>query len=96
MLDEKGGEAQRLVAYVPIPIVYREPLAHARPHSARTFMRMRSGKVRLVVVDEPSSALDPKAELQLFDRLRQSRAGKTMVFVTHRFSHLTKHADMIM
>jgi len=48
-----------------------------------------------VVVDEPSSALDPEGELELFDNLRKTRDGKTMVFVTHRFGHLTKYADLI-
>jgi ABC-type transport system involved in cytochrome bd biosynthesis fused ATPase/permease subunit len=59
-------------------------------------MRFNSRKVKFVAVDEPSSALDPEAEFQLFERLREARSGKTMVFVTHRFGHLTKHADLIM
>ena len=59
-------------------------------------MRFQTGKIKLLCVDEPSSALDPKGEFELFERLRAARAGKTMVFVTHRFGHLTKHADMIM
>jgi len=59
-------------------------------------MRMMSGKVKYVAVDEPSSALDAEGELQLFNRLLEVREGKTMVFVTHRFGHLTKHADVIM
>ncbi|RDB22977.1 Lipid A export ATP-binding/permease protein MsbA [Hypsizygus marmoreus] len=63
--------------------------------ASRTFMHLSSGKVKFVAVDEPSSALDPEGEFQLFQRLIASRAGKTMVFVTHRFGHLTKHADMI-
>ena len=64
--------------------------------SARSFMRFKSEKVKFVAVDEPSSALDAEAELKLFERLIASRKGKTMVFVTHRFGHLTKHADQIM
>lgn len=59
-------------------------------------MQLNSGKVKFVAVDEPSSALDPEGEFQLFDRLIAGRAGKTMVFVTHRFGHLTRHADTIM
>jgi energy-coupling factor transporter ATP-binding protein EcfA2 len=64
--------------------------------SSRTFMRFLSGNIRFAVADEPSSALDPKGEHQLFQRLRESGGGKTMIFVTHRFGHLTKHADLIM
>lgn len=59
-------------------------------------MRFLSGGIRFAVADEPSSALDPKAEYQLFQRLRESGAGKTLIFVTHRFGHLVKHADLIM
>ena len=59
-------------------------------------MRLKSGKVKFVAVDEPSSALDAEAELKLFERLIALREGKTMIFVTHRFGHLTKHADQIM
>jgi energy-coupling factor transporter ATP-binding protein EcfA2 len=64
--------------------------------SARTFFRIYSDRVRLVVVDEPSAAMDPAGEYELFKHLREARAGKTMVFITHRFGHLTKHADIIL
>ncbi|KAJ6567089.1 P-loop containing nucleoside triphosphate hydrolase protein [Mycena capillaripes] len=64
--------------------------------ASRTFMRFTSGAVKLVCVDEPSSSLDPEAEWQLFQNLRKVRDGKTMIFVTHRFAHLTKHADVIL
>ncbi|KAF7357995.1 P-loop containing nucleoside triphosphate hydrolase protein [Mycena venus] len=63
--------------------------------AARTFMRFLSGNIRFAVADEPSSALDPKAEHKLFQHLRESGDGKTMIFVTHRFGHLTKYADLI-
>ena len=59
-------------------------------------MRLKSAKTRLLVVDEPTSAMDPTGELHLFEMLRSLRRGKTMVFVTHRFGHLTKHADLIL
>ena len=59
-------------------------------------MRLLSTSVKLVTVDEPSSALDPPGEFKLFSHLRAAQNGRTMVFVTHRFGHLTKHADLIM
>lgn len=59
-------------------------------------MRFESGRISFVAVDEPSANMDPQAELQLFDNLRACREGKTMVFVTHRFGHLTKYADAIL
>lgn len=59
-------------------------------------MRLSSGRIKLLVVDEPTSAMDPAGEFQLFERLRAMRTGKTVIFVTHRFGHLTKHADLIL
>ena len=59
-------------------------------------MRIFSGKVKFVAVDEPSSALDPEGEQELFENLRKTRCGRTLVFVTHRFGRLTTFADKIM
>lgn len=59
-------------------------------------MRILSGNIRLLVVDEPTSAMDPQGEFELFERLRTIREGMTTLFVTHRFGHLTKHADLIL
>ena len=59
-------------------------------------MRLMSPRTKLLVVDEPTSAMDPTGEYTLFETLRSMRTGKTMVFVTHRFGHLTKHADLIL
>ncbi|KAG6816604.1 hypothetical protein H0H87_004696 [Tephrocybe sp. NHM501043] len=63
--------------------------------ASRTFMRLQNPNIKLVAVDEPSSALDPRGELELFNSLRSEQNGRTMIFVTHRFGHLTKHADLI-
>ncbi|KAJ3479970.1 hypothetical protein NLI96_g8689 [Meripilus lineatus] len=64
--------------------------------ASRTFMRISSGKVKLMVADEPTSAMDPEGELELFEALRKVQDGMTMIFITHRFGHLTKHADLIL
>ena len=101
-LDVSGGERQRIIAYVfsfsfeiwcGVLTFLLFPLWSCR---SRTFMHINSGQVRFVAVDEPSSALDAEAEAKLFERLLQIREGKTMVFVTHRFAHLTKFADVIL
>ncbi|RPD56247.1 P-loop containing nucleoside triphosphate hydrolase protein [Lentinus tigrinus ALCF2SS1-7] len=66
---------------------------------ARTYMRsvmQEHSEVGLLLLDEPSAALDSAAEHELFDRLRKLRGNKTMVFSTHRFGNLTKHADLIL
>ncbi|KAH8116755.1 hypothetical protein DFH11DRAFT_1724713 [Phellopilus nigrolimitatus] len=63
---------------------------------SRTFMRLSCGNIRFLAADEPTSALDPEGELELLSRLRALRGGKTVVFVTHRFGHLTRYADVIL
>jgi ABC-type transport system involved in cytochrome bd biosynthesis fused ATPase/permease subunit len=60
------------------------------------FMRFNTGKICLVLVDEPSAALDPMAEQDIFRNLLAEREGKTIVFVTHHFAYLTSKADQIM
>ncbi|KAG8903124.1 hypothetical protein FRB99_003726 [Tulasnella sp. 403] len=62
---------------------------------SRTFLRSTTCDIKLMVYDEPSAALDPKAEFELFEKLRNQRAGRTLVFITHRFGYLTKYADLI-
>ncbi|KAI0688244.1 P-loop containing nucleoside triphosphate hydrolase protein [Cytidiella melzeri] len=64
--------------------------------AARTFMRILSTKTKLVVADEPSAAIDPIGEYELFQKMREHGKGKTMVFISHRFGHLTKFADQIL
>lgn len=66
---------------------------------ARTFMKSivsSESRVGLLLFDEPSAALDPKAEHDLFTRLRELRGNKTMIFSSHRFGKLTRHADLIL
>ncbi|KAJ7025386.1 P-loop containing nucleoside triphosphate hydrolase protein [Mycena alexandri] len=58
--------------------------------------RQRVVASKLTIADEGSSALDPEGEWELFKNLREEREGKTMIFVTHRFGHLTKYADVIL
>ena len=57
---------------------------------ARAFYR----EAPVIILDEPSSALDPRAEHDLFLRLRQLLADRTVVFISHRFSSV-RTADRI-
>lgn len=58
---------------------------------ARAFYR----DAPLVVLDEPSSALDPRAEYELFANVRQLLAGRTVLLITHRFSTV-RDADRVL
>ena len=49
---------------------------------ARAFMR----DAHLLILDEPTSALDAQAEYEVFARFRELTAGKSAVFISHRFS----------
>jgi ATP-binding cassette subfamily B protein len=48
----------------------------------------------LLIMDEPSSALDPRAEDALFQALRGRQGDKTTILITHRLANVT-HADRI-
>jgi ABC-type multidrug transport system fused ATPase/permease subunit len=47
-----------------------------------------------VILDEPTAALDPQAEHDLFERIRVLLAGRTVLLISHRFSSV-RHADRI-
>lgn len=47
-----------------------------------------------IVLDEPSAALDPSAEAELFAKVRELYEGRTVLLITHRFSTI-RHADAI-
>ncbi|MBH1940855.1 ABC transporter ATP-binding protein [Mobilitalea sibirica] len=59
--------------------------------TARAFYK----DARMVILDEPSSALDPIAEYQLNETMLQAAANKTVIFISHRLS-TTRNADRIL
>lgn len=58
---------------------------------ARAFMR----DAQILILDEPTAALDAKAEYELFLRMRELTEGKTAIFISHRFSTV-RLADRIL
>ena len=80
----------------------------------RSLVSEAESSVGLLLFDEPSASLDPRAEhgtsrlfpipvgsltpsfADLFERLRALRGNKTMIFSSHRFGSLTRHADLIL
>jgi ATP-binding cassette, subfamily B, bacterial len=57
---------------------------------ARAFYR----QAPIIILDEPTSAMDPWAEQDWLLRFRQMAAGKTSIVITHRFT-LAMQADLI-
>jgi len=49
---------------------------------ARAFMR----KSRILVLDEPTAAMDAEAEHEIFQRFRDLKRDRTAILITHRFS----------
>jgi ATP-binding cassette subfamily B protein len=49
---------------------------------ARAFMREEAD---ILVLDEPTAALDAEAEHAVFERFRQLSAGRTTIVISHRF-----------
>ena len=57
---------------------------------ARALMR----PAPILLLDEPTSAMDSWAELEWFDRLREATVGRTTIIITHRFTTAMR-ADVI-
>ena len=58
---------------------------------ARAFVR--EGR-DLMILDEPSSGLDPEAEYEIHTRVREYREGRTSLLISHRLSAV-RNADQI-
>ncbi|MBH8551099.1 ABC transporter ATP-binding protein [Nostocaceae cyanobacterium CENA357] len=57
---------------------------------ARAFFR----RAQIIILDEPTSAMDPWAEHDWLERFRSLASGRTAIVITHRFT-LAMQADMI-
>jgi ATP-binding cassette, subfamily B, bacterial len=57
---------------------------------ARAFLR----KAQLIILDEPTSAMDPWAEFDWLERFRKMSNDRTALVITHRFT-LAMRADII-
>jgi ATP-binding cassette subfamily B protein len=49
---------------------------------------------QLLILDEPTAALDARAEFEVFERFKELSRGKTVVLISHRFSSV-RMADRI-
>src|SRR5688572_2982417 len=57
---------------------------------ARAYMR----DAQVLILDEPTAALDARAEFEVFQRFKELSSGKTAVLISHRFSSV-RMADRI-
>ncbi len=51
-----------------------------------TLARIFANKTPFVVLDEPSSALDPIAEHKMFENMIRATEGRSVIFISHRLS----------
>ena len=58
---------------------------------ARAFYR----KPNILILDEPTSAVDAKSEYQIFQNIIKNQVGKTTVIISHRFSTVRKAEQII-
>jgi ATP-binding cassette subfamily B protein len=58
---------------------------------ARAYMR----EAEVLILDEPTAALDARAEFEVFQRFKELSQGKTAVLISHRFSSV-RMADRIL
>jgi ATP-binding cassette, subfamily B, bacterial len=56
---------------------------------ARSFMRLTGGSgdgADLLILDEPTAAIDAQAEFELFERFQKLTVGRSAIIISHRFS----------
>ena len=56
--------------------------------------RAYAGEFDLIILDEPSSALDPIAEAEIYEKMMKLGHNRTLIFISHRLSS-TIQADQI-
>ena len=49
----------------------------------------------VLIMDEPTSAIDAQSEYKIFKNLKNSYKGKTLIFVSHRFSTVRNASEII-
>jgi ATP-binding cassette subfamily B protein len=85
-VDLSGGQWQRFEGGVDLSGGQWQKVA-----LARAYMR----DARVLILDEPTAALDARAEFEVFQRFADLTAGKIAILISHRFSTV-RMADRIL
>ena len=56
--------------------------------AARAFAKAEDGACPILLFDEPSSALDPIAEAELMENIKQAGKGHILFLISHRLSSM--------
>jgi ABC-type sugar transport system ATPase subunit len=100
LLDHRRRQrkARRILAAADLPLEPNLPV-EALPLSERQLLeiaRALGGDARVIVMDEPTSALSEREAARLFDRIDELRKqGKGIVYISHRMEEIYRVADRI-
>ncbi|MEV5428761.1 ABC transporter ATP-binding protein [Streptomyces sp. NPDC052701] len=97
-----GAGAERVVADLPrgLDTLLARNFSGGHELSGGQWQRLGIARAayrrgRILIVDEPTAALDARAELEVFDRIRAlADGGQTVVLITHRLASV-RHADLV-
>lgn len=106
LLRHAAAQAGILDAFSALPLGLDTPLARVYPGGidlsggqwqriaiARSLYALGAG-ARVLILDEPTAALDVRAEMAFFERFVELTRGVTSLLISHRFSSV-RHADRI-
>ena len=82
-----GLQIEEYIRVAGLPVGYMQFIEIAR--------ELDKTGIRLLVLDEPTAALDPLVESQLYDRYRRFSEGRTTLFISHRLAS-TRFCDRIL
>jgi ATP-binding cassette subfamily B protein len=91
-----GADAPRSARELPrlIMAALRIAWAAGRREATLALARVFFRDAPFVILDEPTAALDARAEAQLFEALRTMLTGRSVLLISHRFSSV-RSADRI-
>ena len=108
--DDQARIAAAAARGLAAPVIERLPEGYAQPLGKRfaggvdlsggewqkvALSRAYMREAEILILDEPTAALDARAEHDVFARFRELSAGRTTVLISHRFSTV-RMADRIL